>query len=119
LARTIGSLAEPAKQNRREWPRYTAERNFILAANIDGRVLPCTVIDISLGGAKLVFDSAIPSDETIELSHPDIEPVNCAQVWHSGQEIGIEFDFSEVSLDLISVCIRNMIDLEHQPQAIV
>lgn len=114
--RTSGSLAESAKQNRREWPRYTAERNFVLAANIDGRVVPCTVADISLGGAKLIFDTEVPSDAPIELSHPEIDPVNCAQIWHSSHEIGVGFDFSEVSLDLISVCIRNMIDLEHQPQ---
>ena len=115
----MGSLAEKTKQNRREWPRYAAERDFVLAASIDGKVVPCSVVDISLGGAKLVFDSEIPGGEPIELSHPDIEPVNCTQVWNNHHEIGIEFDFSEVALDLISVCIRNMIDLERQPQAIV
>jgi hypothetical protein len=102
--------------NRREWPRYTAERSFSLSASIDGEVLPCTVADVSLGGARLIFDTELQAGDIIELTHPDAEPVCCAEVWHSSRELGVAFDFSEASLGLISVCIRNMIDLENQPQ---
>ncbi len=116
-------MATSRTQNRREWPRYTAEKSFALAANVDGKILPCTVADVSLGGAKLIFDSEAPKlptsgDATVELSHPDSGSVHCATVWQSDKEIGIEFDFSEDSLGLISICIRNMIDLEHHPQAL-
>jgi hypothetical protein len=103
-------------RNRREWPRYQAERSFAVAASADGKVVPCTVADVSLGGAKLIFDGAAPEAATIELSHPDAESVTCVQVWHNDREVGIEFDFSEDSLGLISVCLRNMIDLERQPE---
>ncbi len=106
-----------AMDDRREWPRYAAEKSFSLAANIDGKVVPCTVADVSLGGARLVFEAEIPDGHTIELSHPEVEPVHCAQLWRADGEIGIEFDFSENSLSLISVCIRNMVDLEQHPQA--
>jgi hypothetical protein len=110
-------------QNRREWPRYTAEKAFAVAVNVDGKVLPCSVADVSLGGAKLVFDSDLPaasltSGATVELSHPEADPVHCATVWRGDREIGIEFDFSEDSLGLISICIRNMIDLERQPKVL-
>jgi PilZ domain len=119
LPNPMGNQSKQAAKNRREWPRYSAERNFVLAAKVGGDLVPCTVVDISLGGAKLIFDSALASADSIELSHPDIEPVSCAQVWHSDKEIGVEFDFSEDSLGLISICIRNMIDLEPQSQALV
>ena len=100
----------------REWPRYIAERPFALSANLDGRIYPCTVADVSLGGARLVFDNdlpaSLPSEQHIELSHPETETVICLPVWQDSQEVGIRFDFSEESLGLISICIRNMIDLD-------
>ena len=94
-----------------------AEKSLILAASVDGRLFPCTVADISLGGAKLVFDDAVPAGQTLELSHPDSHPVSCARVWQDSREIGIEFDFSEDSLGLISFCLRSMIDPERHPEA--
>ncbi|GAB4363719.1 MAG: hypothetical protein Kow00114_19940 [Kiloniellaceae bacterium] len=116
MASSLASLGPKAvTQNRREWPRYQAEKSFALAASVGGKLLPCTVVDISLGGAKLAFDSEVPAGETIELSHGDGEAISCARVWQDSREVGIEFDFSEDSLGLISVCIRNIIDLEHQP----
>mgnify|MGYP001426024367 CR=1 FL=1 len=116
VASSLASLGTKAvTQNRREWPRYQAERNFALAASVGGRLLPCTVVDVSLGGAKLAFDSEVPAGETIELSYGDGEPISCARVWQDSREVGIEFDFSEDSLGLISVCIRNIVDLERQP----
>jgi hypothetical protein len=105
-------------QNRREWPRYGAVRSFSLAARIDGRLLPCTIEDVSLGGARLVFDDEIPAGEILELSHPDSRAVSCARIWQDSRSVGVAFDFSEDSLGLISICIRNMTDVERHPQAI-
>lgn len=117
MAASLASLAKSNAQNRREWPRYRAVNSFSLAASIDGRLLPCTVADISLGGARLVFDGELPAGGTIALSHPESRTVTCARVWQGGREVGVEFDFSEDSLGLISICIRNMIDLEQHPGA--
>lgn len=111
------SLARAKAQNRREWPRYKAEKSFSLAARVDGRLLPCIVEDVSLGGAKLLFDDPIPAGQTLELSHADGRAVTCARIWQDSRAIGIEFDFSEDALGLISTCIRNMIDLDGQPLA--
>lgn len=104
--------------NRREWPRYRAERDFSLTASLDGDLLPCRVADISLGGARLLFDTAPPAGagHTLALSHPDSRTVACARVWQDGSELGVEFDFSEDSLGLISICIRNMVDIDPHPQ---
>ena len=100
----------------REWPRYEAEQSFALSAHLDGKAFPCTVADVSLGGARLIFEEILPGnplgDGVIELSHPEAETVTCEAVWQSSQAVGVQFDFSEESLGLISVCLRNMIDLD-------
>lgn len=114
MGKTAASLAKTAARNRREWPRYTAEKAFSLAATIDGRIVPCTIVDVSLGGAKLRFDEDAPEGTDFALSHPDSAPVNCVEVWRRHREVGIEFDFSEDSLGLISLCLRNMIDVDAQ-----
>lgn len=94
-----------------------ADRSFALAASLDGKILPCQVVDVSLGGAKLVFEEVVPATTSVELSHPESESVHCAAVWRSETELGIEFDFSEDSLGLISICLRNILDQNH-PAAI-
>jgi hypothetical protein len=119
MAASLASLAKSSGSNRREWPRYRAVKSFLLTVNVDGQVLPCTVTDISLGGARLAFDGKVPAGQTIELSHPDSRTVSCDCVWQDDREVGVEFDFSEDSLGLISICIRNMIDLEQHSDASV
>lgn len=111
MAAPPASLAGSKVQNRREWPRYQAAKPFLLAAHVDGHLLFCTVADISLGGARLMFDADIPDGETLELSHEESGAVACERVWQGGRELGVAFDFSEESLGLISICIRGMIDV--------
>lgn len=108
----------PEGDNRREWPRYRAEREFSLTATLDGHLLTCRVADVSLGGARLQFNAEPPHGGSIALSHPDSRTVTCRRVWQAGPEIGVEFDFSEDSLGLISICIRNMIETILQPQVV-
>jgi hypothetical protein len=114
LTKSGASQAKRADVNRREWPRYMADKSFALAASLDGKILPCQVVDVSLGGAKLVFEERVPAAKSIELSHPESEPVHCAAVWRSETELGIEFDFSEDSLGLISICLRSILDHDRQ-----
>jgi hypothetical protein len=89
-----------------------AEKSFALAASVDGRLLACTVADISLGGARLVFDEALPAGAPIDLTDPDGQTVACERVWQDGDAVGVAFDFSEESLSLISICVRNIVELE-------
>ena len=67
---------------------------------------------------RLLFDAEPPAGagRTIALSHPDSRTVACASVWQHGPQVGVEFDFSEESLGLISICIRNLVDIEPHPQ---
>ena len=115
MASSLAPFSNSKAQNRREWPRYVAEKSFALAASVDGRLLACTVADISLGGARLVFDQPLPPVELVDLTGPDGETVSCAPLWQDTHAIGVAFDFSEESLGLISVCLRNIVDLDKQP----
>ncbi|NIA67633.1 PilZ domain-containing protein [Pelagibius litoralis] len=112
MAQTAASAATIPLREHREWPRYTADQPFTLSVRLDGRAYPCTVADVSLGGARLVFDDDLPGDPNseigIEISHPEAETVVCEAVWQKPREIGVQFDFSEDSLGLISACIRGI-----------
>jgi hypothetical protein len=114
VAGSLAPLSRSNAQNRREWPRYVAEKSFALAASVDGRLLACTVADISLGGARLVFDEELPAGALIDLTDPDGQTVACERVWQDGDAVGVAFDFSEESLSLISICVRNIVELEKQ-----
>ena len=103
----------------REWPRYSAVRTFALTAHLGERIYPCVVADVSLGGARLLFDRDVPldgiQDSGISLSHPEAETVVCLPMWREAGQVGVQFDFSEESLGLISVCIRKMVHLDQAP----
>ena len=98
----LPQIAEPAGL-------FRTTGRVVLRIKVDDHVL-------ALGGARLIFQDAlpvsIPDESQIELNHPEAEPVYCQPVWQGSQEMGIRFDFSEESLGLISICIRNMIDLD-------
>jgi len=116
----LRSVASPARvHEHREWPRYSADRVLTLSASLEGKVYLCTVADVSLGGARLIFEEDLPAetggDGRIELRHPEAEPVICETIWRAPRELGIQFDFSEESLGLISICVRNIVD--HDTQA--
>ena len=116
LARAAQQVKATGLHEQRQWPRYAAERSFSLRANLDGKIHVCQVADVSLGGARLVFAQPLLQDlngrEALELSHLDSETVTCTPIWQSADELGIQFDFSEDSLGLISVCLRNILALE-------
>jgi PilZ domain len=117
MAGSLASVAKSKGPNRREWPRYQAAKACSLAATVEGHVMGCTVADISLGGARLVFDDVPPAGPAIQLSHPDARGVTCGCVWQNGREVGVVFDFSEDSLGLISICLRNMLEQGRQLDA--
>jgi len=112
VAGSLASLSRSNAQNRREWPRYAAEKSFALAASVDGRLLACTVADISLGGARLEFDEELPAGALLNLTDPDGQAVACERVWQDSTAIGVAFDFSEESLGLVSICVRNIVELD-------
>ncbi|MEH3145678.1 MAG: PAS domain S-box protein [Methylobacterium frigidaeris] len=74
---------------RREKPR---ERVF-MAASIDvaGRIVACTIVDRSAGGARLRLAEAGLPDRFV-LTPPDGAPLSCSVVRRQGDEISVRFD---------------------------
>lgn len=110
----IADKLAPPEAERRAWPRYTAEREVRLAVEVAGRKHNCLVQDISLGGARLRCDGDLPDSEEIVFTGPAFGPSRGKRLWQSTGEIGIEFDFSDETLSLISQCLRAMLHDDSQ-----
>jgi len=102
-------LDEPALAEGKDYFRLGA-----ISTSKDGRLLACTVADISLGGARLEFDEELPAGTLLNLTDPDGQSVACERVWQDSTAIGVAFDFSEESLGLVSICVRNIVELDKQ-----
>jgi hypothetical protein len=76
--------------NRRKWPRRPMLKNGRIHLG-GGYVLPCLVLNVSEGGAKLQTQSvaACPDRFEIEIGTEAQRP--CKVTWRSGETIGVEF----------------------------
>ena len=86
----------------------------MLAVEVAGRKHNCLVQDISLGGARLRCDANLKDTEEIVFTGPAFGPTRGKRLWRSTDEIGIEFDFSDETLSLISQCLRAMLHDDSQ-----
>ncbi len=118
LESDIADKFAPPEAERRAWPRYTAEREVSLAIEVAGRRHNCLVKDISLGGARLSCDEELPNSEEIVFIGPAFGPSKGKRHWHAAGEIGIEFDFSDETLSLISQCLRAMLHDDSQQRSV-
>ena len=99
--------------DRREFPRYIAERSFRLQVHIGNETGRCRMTDISLGGARLEFETG--SDEgqeddeaaTVTIDWPEIGTFSAERCWRDGNAIGVQFDFSAEALDFVSHCLSS------------
>ncbi len=94
----------------RTWPRYIIHRNARVLAHLANDVWCCEIKDISLGGAKLQFESPVPESPDLTIGHPDLAPLRAECLWRHTNVLGIRFDFSEDALNFISHCLRTMHD---------
>lgn len=99
--------------DRREFPRYVAERSFRLQVHLGDHVSRCRMTDISLGGARLEFerhpDSEAVEDDTsaVTIDWPEIGSFSAEPCWRDGEAIGVRFDFSAEALDFVSHCLSS------------
>ena len=95
--------------DRREFPRYVAERSFRLQVNLGDDIGRCRMTDISLGGARLEFER--PPDEeqteTVDIDWPEIGTFTAERCWQEGNTVGVRFDFSAEALDFVSHCLSS------------
>ncbi len=114
---SFSTQSGPKASERREWPRYAADRQVTLSVEIGGRFHPCALGNISLGGACLTFlEGVVPENGDLMLRHAGIGPVKLERRWRDGATAGVRFDFSEESLTLVQDCLQQIMGLgQHQP----
>lgn len=96
----------------RQWPRYAASLNLPLTLAADGKTYDCIIEDISLGGAKLRFKNGAPQSQEMMLQHPASGSFFGQRLWQTSETMGIQFDFSERALELVSHCVGLMLTSE-------
>ena len=92
-------------RERRRWPRYAVERAISLTLTSGGRTYDCPIEGISLGGTRWRFAGAPPPDPDFRFEHPAAGGFSGVRSWSGSDCIGVEFDHSEASLDLIAYCL--------------
>ena len=77
--------------------RTTARRSISRPAWIDSEDghtrLPCRIVDISEGGARLVLPEArdLPGNFSLVLLQDGSDTKRCRMAWRSGETVGVEF----------------------------
>ncbi len=94
---------------RRQWLRFALPKMESLTLEAQGRHYRCHVLDISLGGARVVFEGATPPPTQLKISHVDIGSFDGRCMWLDGEEMGLEFDQTEPSLLLTSQCLKQAV----------
>ncbi len=95
--------AKQDRSNRREFPRYAAERNFFLILKAGGEKFNCQIIDLSLSGALIICPKVPQGVREVFFEDPASPETFRANVrWHSSDRIGLQFDFSGEALNFVS-----------------
>ena len=102
---SVELVAGQESRNRRQWSRYTPDHKIVLTLIAEGKTQDCKIQDISLGGVKLRSGKPLEHGTAVELRHPDTEPIDGHCVWSSSGALGVEFGFSERTLDLVFHCV--------------
>ena len=98
----------PESRNRRQWSRYTPDHEIVLTLIAEDKVQFCTIQDISLGGVKLRSEKSLERGASVELHHPETGPIDGHCVWNAPGALGVEFGFSERTLDLVFHCVTTV-----------
>jgi hypothetical protein len=107
----------PKASERREWPRYAGDRQVTLSVETAGKFHPCSLGNISLGGACLTFlEGVVPETSDLMIRHAGIGPVKLERRWRDGATAGVLFDFSEDSLALVQDCLQQIMGLGQHPR---
>ena len=108
----------PRFRDLREWPRYILEPSIPLTLRVAKRSFTCHIEDISLGGARLRVEGALPSRAAVLLEHPYVGEVGAQRLWQEtpGEgrfQVGIAFDFTDAPLSLIAHCLSQTSEPPH------
>jgi hypothetical protein len=104
---TMPAAEDAEEVDRRQWPRYALGGREPFTLTADGRICECRIEDISLGGARLSLEGETPRNLEIRIEHPLVGHAYARRCWKGSRSIGVEFDFSQQSLDFISHCLQS------------
>ncbi len=100
------SPATAKGRNRRRWSRYAAGGGLAAELVVGERRTRCSIEDVSLAGARLRVESDIPLGAQARLDVGTSSAPLGRCVWREGERLGLQFRFSQESVDLALDCIR-------------
>ena len=94
---------------RRKWLRFTLPRPEDLVIAVQGKAYPCSLTEISLGGARIEFREEVPPPTEVEIRHGLAGTLHGDCRWHGESEMGVAFDQSEAVIDLVALCLKQAV----------
>lgn len=94
---------------RRKWLRFTLPRPENLVITVQGKAYPCSLTEISLGGARVEFREEVPPPADVEIRHGRAGILHGDCRWHGDGEMGVAFDQSEAVIDLVAHCLKQAV----------
>ncbi|MEE8507141.1 MAG: PilZ domain-containing protein [Kiloniellales bacterium] len=103
--------------DRRRWPRYALGPSATFTLTADGQTQGCTMEDVSLGGAMLRLDGDTPRNLEMRIEHPTAGRVHANRCWVRDGVMGVEFDPSPRTLELVAYCLESLAEPKTLPSA--
>ena len=82
--------------DRRSHPREQVQRPGVVVHGRSGRSVPCTIMDVSEGGARLLLTEPDLPDRGLTLIDQQKKTLaDCKVVWRKGHFVGVSFQVAE------------------------
>ncbi len=92
-------------EDRRNSKRYLVEDQPPITATSGGRLYTCRILDVSMDGIRLRFDTQMPSGKVIALDHPSAGTLCGICVWRDSATMGVELQLPQRELERLLKCI--------------
>lgn len=93
-------------RNRRRWSRYAAGGGLAAELVVGEERTHCSIEDVSLSGVRLRVRGDIPLGALARLDVGTSSAPLGRCVWREGDRVGMQFRFTQDSVDLALDCIR-------------
>jgi hypothetical protein len=79
------------RQDRRKSPRLYVGEAAELSIPVENLVLPCVLVNISAGGAKVICDAIPPQGTAVELILKNGRRIAAVTAWIQDDALGLQF----------------------------
>ena len=77
---------------KRAHPREEVQRRGVVVHGRSGRSVPCTILDVSVGGARLLLSEPdLPDTGLTLIDQQKATLADCKVVWRKGHFVGVSF----------------------------